>query len=216
MKCENLLRTGEHLRVLAVNIDVFSLPKSEPVALVKKLLNATDCLFVIDESSRIKNPTAARTKTILKLGDMAKYKRILSGTPITNSVFDIYSQFLFLDPDIFGQSFITFKHTYAEIVDQNDPLMRRIMSKGARFVPTVVAKDEYGRPKYKNLDKLQEIIKQHSYRVRKDECLDLPPKVYEIAEYELEGAQKRVYDELRLKARVILDDEAVTVQHNIS
>ena len=170
--CENLFRVGNHLRVLAVNIDVFSMPKSEPVSLVKRLLNATDCMLVIDESSRIKNPTAARTKTIIKLGDMAKYKRILSGTPITNSVFDIYSQFLFLDSDIFGQSFITFKHTYAEILDANDPLMRTILARGARFVPTIVAKDEFGKPRYRNLDKLQSIIKPHSFRVRKDECLD--------------------------------------------
>jgi SNF2 family DNA or RNA helicase len=213
--CERLFDRGEQLRVLSVNIDIFSSPKSPGVTLVKKFLLATDCLMVIDESTRIKNPTASRTKTLLKLSDMAKYKRILTGTPITNNVFDLYSQFLFLDPSVFGQSFISFKHTYAEILDQHDPLMRKIMSRGARFAPIIVAKDSNGRPKFKNLDKLQALISPHSFRVTKEECLDLPPKIYETIEYDLEPNQQRIYSELKEKARVELLDETVTVSHKM-
>lgn len=215
IQCENLFEPGEQLRVLTMNFDVFSTPKSPGVALAKRFLQSTDCLLVLDESTRIKNPTAARTKTLMKLGDLAKYKRILTGTPITNSVFDLYSQFAFLDHGIFGQSFISFKHTYAEILDDRDPLMMAIKARGARFLPIIVAKDAEGRPKYKNLDKLKKIIEPYSYRVTKSECLDLPPKVYELVEYELEPEQRRLYNSLKEKSRAELEDDTVTISHKM-
>ena len=214
--CDKLCDVVFGLRVLAVNVDVFSNPKSKGMAVVKKFMTKYRCMMVIDESTRIKTPDSARTKNIMRIGDMAAYKRILSGLPVTNSPFDIYAQYTFLDKNIFGQSFFAFKHTFAEILPATDQLVRQIMAKsGSRFAPCLVAKDDQGRPKYKNLDKLKELIAHLTYRVTKKECLDLPDKIYQTVEYDLEPAQQKLYTEMKTKARAQLLDGNVTVQHKM-
>ena len=70
-------------------------------------------MMVVDESARIKNPKAKQTREVIKLGNFATYKRILTGTPVTNSPFDVYSQFEFLDKTIIDHSsFYSFKNYY--------------------------------------------------------------------------------------------------------
>lgn len=215
--CENLYRQGSELRVLCVNVEAFS--HKSGVEFLKRFLQTFDCMLVVDESSRIKNPDAVRTKNLCKLGDLAKYKRILTGTPVTNSPFDYYSQFMFLDRDIFGCSFFTFKAEYAEMLSADDRLMQAIMRKsGARFAPQVVAKDFItGKPMYRNLDKLKEIISPFSMRVTKDEAnLHLPPKIYQKRYCKLAKDQRALYDALVEDQKAEFGDSTLTVLHKMT
>jgi hypothetical protein len=213
--CEDLFKPGSHLRVLCMNVEGFS--GKSGIEMAKRFLDTFDCMMVIDESSRIKNPDAIRTKNILKLGFKAKYRRILTGTYISNSPFDAYSQFMFLDDTIFGQSFYAFKAQYAEIMDKNSPMVQAIQRKsGSRFAPMMIAKDRDGKPMYKNLPQLKALISPISMRVTKEQCLSLPPKIYEKRHFSMEKDQQRIYDQLRDKMKSELLDATLTILHKMT
>lgn len=132
-------------------------------------------MVIADESQRIKEPSAKQSKAMHRLGDIAKYKLILSGTPIQNNAIDLFSQYRFLDPTVFGTNFYAFRNRYA------------IMGGFDR-------KQIVG---YKDLDKL--IQKEHSiaYRVTKDEALDLPEQTFLTQYVSLEGKAKNLYDRIK-------------------
>ena len=113
--------------------------------------------FVVDESSAIKNRSARRTKACLKLSRLAKYRRILTGTPVTQGPLDLWSQMNFLDEYIFQNSFYAYRNAYCV-------LNRRRLS--SHTFDEVIG--------YQRLDELQKVIEPYSYRVTKKECLDLP------------------------------------------
>lgn len=214
--CKELLQPGPYLRVLCMNVEALS--HKVPFEFLKMFLQSTEALVVLDESSRIKNPDAKRTENLCKLRNLMKYRRIMTGTPVSNSPFDYYSQFNFLEPDIFGCSYFAFKAQYAEMVEKDSRLMQAIMAKsGTRFAPQIVAKDPSGKPKYRNLDKLKEIIAPYSMRVTKEEAMPwLPPKVYTKRYFKLDPKQRKVYDDLRKKMKTELDNEKVTVLHKMT
>lgn len=215
-ECERLFNPGTHLRVLAMNVEALSRDNSDAEKLLARFLNATDAMLIIDESHTIKNPDSKRTKRILKMGNKAAYKRILTGTPVSNAVFDLYSQFSFLDENIFGQSYYAFKHQYGEILPDTHPTIRAIKARGARFTPVIVDRGPDGKPKYKNLDKLKAIIQPHSFTCKLEDCTDLPPTIYEKQFYELATKQRNIYEELRSKARVEFESTSVTVLHKMT
>jgi SNF2 family DNA or RNA helicase len=215
--CEDLLKPGPELRILCMNVEAFSTKRGQEFA--KRFLQATDSLMIVDESSRIKNPDAKRTISICKLGDYAKYRRILTGTPYSNSPFDIYAQFMFLDPSILGQSYYAFKAEYAEIIPKDDPFITTLMKKNnLKFAPQLVAKDKTtGKAKYRNLDKLKKLIEPYSMRVTKEECLDLPPKIYQTRYFKLPAPHRKAYDQLKAKSKVELTSgEKLTVMHKLT
>jgi len=133
-----------------------------------------DCI-VCDESSRIKNPFAKRSKALHILGQRAKYKYIMTGTPITETPIDIFSQYKFLDPTIYGDSFYGFKAQYA------------IM--GGYENHEVVG--------YKNLEELNKKMYSIAIRFTKEDCLDLPEKVYETRKFELSKEEAALYKEMK-------------------
>lgn len=214
--CETLFNPGTHLRILAMNIEALQFDNSPAEKFLARFLNATDAVLAVDESDTIKNPDAKRTKRVLKYGDKASFKRILSGTPVNNSPFDLYSQFTFINPEIFGQSFYAFKHTYAEILPDTHPTIRAIKARGVRFTPAIVATTKEGKPIWKNLDKLKELIAPYSFTCTLEECHDLPPKIYETIYYDLETKQRKIYDQLAEKAKAELEDDTVTVTHKLT
>ena len=125
--------------------------------LLAKFLSCHNTMIAIDESTTIKTPTSNRTKNILALRQHAKYRRILTGSPVTKSPLDLFSQCEFLDPWLLGHtSYWTFK---SQICSN-----RKIQVQG-RQVEIVVG--------YRNLGELSEKIKPFSKRVLKDDCLDL-------------------------------------------
>ena len=132
-------------------------------------------LIVCDESQRIKNPSAAQSKALHKLGDAAPFRMILSGTPVQNNAVDLYSQYRFLDPAVYGANFYAFKNRYC------------IM--GGYGQHQIVG--------YRNMDELVE--KEHSvaYRVTKEECLDLPQQTFINRYVQFTDAEQVIYEQLR-------------------
>jgi len=174
----NLFEINHNLKILIINVEAFSTKKG--VAFVEKFILAHNVLIAVDESTTIKNPKAQRTKNLLKLALNTKYRRILTGFPVTQSPLDLYSQSAFLSTDLIGfNSFYSFQNRYAKVINR---------SMGARTFRQVVG--------YQNLEELTDNVSEFSYRVLKKECLDLPDKVYQRREVELTPEQKKVYKQL--------------------
>jgi len=197
------------LRVFAINIE--ALNSANGYEALERFLLAFKCMAVVDESTRIKNPEAKRSQKVCKLGQLATARRILTGTPITKAPTDLFMQYHFLKEGLLGtKSFRAFNSQYAVLLTADSPQMIAIMRKlggKVKGIPQVVAKDEQGIPMWKNLDRLADLIAPHSYRVRKDECLDLPPKVYKVVEFELAPNQRKIYDQIKEDYSYVLDNE---------
>lgn len=199
------------LRVLCVNVEAMNFKPTQEE--VHRFLNTFRVMLVVDESTRIKNPKASRTKHVIKAARMATARRILSGTPLTKAPTDLFSQFDCLKEGLLGTtSYAAFTAQYAVLLQPGDPKMQAIMRKlggKVRGTPQVVATDQDGNKMWKNLDKLAEMIAPHSYRVRKKDCLDLPEKIYKSLYFDLTPEQMRVYD--KLKDEYEYSDETVSL-----
>lgn len=174
--------------ILVINIEALATDRGYKAA--EKFLKGHDALFAIDESTIIKNPTATRTKRAIKLGNLASYRRIMTGTPVTQSPLDIYAQFAFLDPDILqSSSFYGFRNQYA--------VLRKRYVNGRSFDEVVG---------FQRLNELKDRLKPHSYRALKRECLDLPDKIYTTRHVEPSEEQRRYYNQIRDDALAMLSD----------
>jgi|TARA_R100000781_G_scaffold15475_1_gene12743 SNF2 family DNA or RNA helicase len=186
-----LFERGHDLKILIINVEAFSTKKG--VAFVEKFILAHNALIAVDESTTIKNPKAQRTKNLLKLAINTKYRRILTGFPVTQSPLDLYSQSSFLSTQLLGYtSFYSFQNRYAKLINRK---------MGTRSFRQVVG--------YQNLEELTKNVSEFSYRVLKKECLDLPDKVYQRREVELTTEQKKVYKELKDYAMAELDSHEI-------
>ena len=132
-------------------------------------------MVICDESQRIKTHDAAQSKELHRLGDMAQYKLILSGTPVQNNAVDIFSQYRFLDPSVFGNNFYAFRNRYCCMGGFNN---KQIIG-------------------YRNMDEL--IKKEYSiaYRVTKEDALDLPETVFKTIHIDFNPKEKKLYDQLK-------------------
>lgn len=132
-------------------------------------------LIVCDESQRIKTHDAKQSKAMHQLGDMARYKLILSGTPVQNNAIDIWSQYRFLDRTVFGDSYYAFRGRYAVMGGFNN-------------------KQVVG---YKDLDGL--IKKEHSiaFRITKEEAVDLPEQTFKVRYIEMPAKERKLYEKIR-------------------
>ena len=162
------------LKIFSFNVEAFVSKKAQ--AWIETIMRTEDVMLVVDESSRIKRPGAKRTKFITKVGKQAKYRRILTGTPVTKGPEDVYSQFAFLDPYILGyESFYSFRARYCIMGGYEN---RQIVA-------------------YENVDELTKNIEGHSYRILKKDCLDLPDKIYQRAYVDLSESQRNLYNRVR-------------------
>ena len=150
--------------------------------------------MAIDESTTIKNPKAKRTKNILSSATYADYRRIMTGSPVTRNPLDLYTQCEFLDPNHLDfTSYYAFRNRYAE--------MKTIHVAG-RSINVV--------NQFINLKELSDNLKPFSYRVLKQDCLDLPDKVYIKREVQLTPEQKKLYDQMKKEALATLNGKTVT------
>lgn len=169
-----------NLHIMCMHIDALKTKKGFEYAL--QFVKSSSCLVVVDESTGIKNPKAIRTERILKLGEFAAYRRILTGTPITKGPLDVFPQYSFLSTSILNtDNFYCFRARYAVLTE--------ITVNSGRSIKTVTD--------YQRLDELQKLIMKHSYRVTKEDCLDLPPKLYKKVYIPLSANQRRLYDQLK-------------------
>lgn len=168
-----------HLKVAVINYE--STWREE---IFDALLDFDADLVIADESQRIKSHDAAQSKAMHQLGDKARYKLILSGTPVQNEAVDLWSQYRFLDPTIFGTNFYAFRSRYCEMGGFNRKQIVR----------------------YRDLDTL--IRKEHSiaYRVTKEEALDLPEQTFENRYITLSRSERNLYDRLRRDSYAELAD----------
>ena len=199
LKCDSLFETDfTKLQIFVINVEALSTKKGLDFA--RQFLNVKKALFAIDESTTIKNPGAKRTKNILQLSKMGKYRRILTGSPVTKSPLDLYTQCHFLDPFLLDfTSYYAFRNRYAEL---------RTANFSGRSVQVVTG--------YKNLAELAETLKSFSYRVLKDDCLDLPPKTFMKRVIQLTPEQKRVYEQMKKMALATLNGKMVTTMNVIT
>jgi SNF2 family DNA or RNA helicase len=195
------------IRILSINFEAMLRPEGQEV--VREFINSFRVMAVVDESKKIGNPKTKRTENIVKAGREATARRILSGKPLTKAPMDLFSQFDFLKEGLLGTtSYRAFVSEYAVLLDPKSPQMQGLIRKMgakaafAQVVATEKVVDEVTgavveRKQYKNLDKLATMIAPHVFRVRKADCLELPPKVYKKVYFDMSDAQQRVYDELK-------------------
>jgi len=197
-KLNTLFELGEELHILIMNVEALSTDKGRLFA--AKFLRSHKSLMVVDESTTIKNPKAKRTKNILDLSKLSKYRRILTGSPVTKNPLDLFSQCEFLDPYLLNfASYYAFRNRYAE--------MRQVNIAG-RMINLVSG--------FKNLDELSEKLKPFSYRVLKEDCLDLPPKIYMKRTIALTKEQEKIYEQMRKEALATLNGKTVTTMNALT
>ena len=197
-KLDSLFEIDTALHIIIMNVEAFSTDKGKLFA--EKFLRSHNTLMAIDESTTIKNPTAKRTKNILGLSKHSKYRRILTGSPVTKSPLDLYTQCQFLDPWLLGHaSYYGFRTRYAIMKNANF---------NGRSVQIVVG--------YHNLGELSAKLEPFSYRVLKDDCLDLPPKTYMKRVIQLTPEQKKVYEQMKKMALAELNGKVVTTMNVVT
>jgi SNF2 family DNA or RNA helicase len=194
------LQEFKHLRIFLINVEALSTKRGFEACvdyLTKNKLN----FVALDESTTIKNRSAKRTKNILGLRRLSHIRRILTGSPITKSPLDLFTQCQFLSPELLGfSSYLAFRNRYAEMTD--------IPVGSGRFIQV---------PKYyKRLEELEIKLKQFATRIRKDQCLDLKPKVRQKRYIELEGESKKIYDRLRTSALAIVEDSTISFSNKLT
>lgn len=174
-------------------------------------------MIVCDESDAIKNPTALRTKNLMALKPYSRYRRIMSGTPIASSPFDLFSQFRFLNTTILGTSYYSFKAAFAQMANDNSWVVKSVRDKieaktgkPSKQKIQIVEKID-GQPAYKNLDRLAAMIEPHSFRVRKKDCLDLPDKIYSTTVVQMTSEQQAAYDKAKDELRLIYEHEETPI-----
>ena len=194
-----ILEPSDSLRIFIVNVEALSTVKGQ--RFLERLLKSSEALLAIDESTTIKSPKARRTKAIIRIGELAKYRRILTGSPVTQSPLDLWAQCRFLGKDLLGDvgdNWYQFQYRYA--------VMKR-RQLGSHSFNLVVG--------YRDLDKLSWLLRSFSSRIRKDECLDLPPKIYTQRSIALSDDQARIYNELREFALARIDDDEFMTVDNV-
>jgi SNF2 family DNA or RNA helicase len=167
-KAEQLKRlTGDGLLVAVVNYESCWRLESE-------IARWRPDMIVCDESSKIKNAQAKQSKALHRLGGASRFNMILTGTPITNNPLDFFSQYKFVDSDIFGGSFYSFRARYAVI--------------GGYGNHQIIG--------YRNMPEL--VTKAHSiaFRVRLEDAVDLPPYIDQTRVIVLERKARAVYDDI--------------------
>jgi len=189
---DKLFQPGEDLHILIMNVEAFSTKKG--VEFAAKFLRCHRTMMAIDESTTIKNPDAKRTKHICTLGEYAGYKRILTGSPVTKSPLDLFKQCEFLKKELLGHvSYYTFRTRYAVMKTANF---------GGRSVQIITG--------YQHLPELSEKLKPFSYRVLKDDCLDLPEKTFIKRLVTLTPEQKKLYLQMKNLALAQMDGKMMT------
>ncbi len=180
-----------HLQVLVMNIEALAFESGFSVAL--RFARTHSTMTVIDESTTIKNHKAKRTKAAIKIGHESLARRILTGSAVTNNPLDIYAQAEFLSTGCLGfTSWYTFRAHYAELQEI------RLRETG-RMVKVVAG--------FRALDRLTSDLQRFSFIVKKEDCLDLPPKVYEKYKVELTAQQSKLYDQLHKTSVAELEAE---------
>jgi SNF2 family DNA or RNA helicase len=189
---DELFTVTEDLKILVMNVEAFSTAKG--TAFAKRFLLVHNAMMAIDESTTIKTPGSARSKNTEKVGRGARFRRILTGSPVTKSPMDLYQQCAFLSEGCLDvSSYYVFQARYAVTVE--------------RQLNTHSFKQIVG---YRRLDELKEKLDRFAFRVKKEECLDLPDKLYVKREVDLTPEQVKAYNEMKAFAMAQIEGGLVS------
>jgi SNF2 family DNA or RNA helicase len=190
------------LNYYLMNVEAFS-----HSGIIKKIFpyikqyEKTGCV-IVDESTTIKNRSAKRTKNVIQACKGVRYKRILSGFPVTKNPLDLFSQCEFLRPGLLGtDNYYVYRATYCHLIPMTTPSGKVIQR------PTKT---------YFNLDKLKPMLQEFSYRALKKDCLDLPDKIYHTRLIPMTKEQAEIYGHLKDYARAILGDKEATYANKLT
>lgn len=188
---------GRPLQVVVVGVE--SLSAGGAYKKVCEWVAGSRYMVIVDESSRIKNFKAERTKRVVQLGKDAVRRLILTGTPITQGMQDLYSQFDFLGPDILGfNSFYSFRNRFC--------VMEEIRTRSGQSFTKIAG--------YQNTNELLTMVQNYAHRLRvSDVVADLPDRVYEERWVTPSPQQKKAYSDLKKDMRVAMDDKELTVEN---
>ena len=197
-KLETLYEIGSALHILIMNVEALSTDKG--IKFAEKFLSCHETLMAIDESTTIKNPAAKRTKNILSLAQNTKYRRIMTGSPVTKNPLDLFSQCYFLDPfHLDHDSYYSFRMRYAIMKTAN------ISGRKIQLVNG-----------FKNLGELSDKLQPFSYRVLKEDCLDLPDKIFIKRQIKLSPDQFKLYEQMKQEALAILKGKKSTTVNTLT
>jgi len=178
------------LTIFVMNVESFSTLKGQKAGAWLAGAFGLNGMIAIDESTTIKNHKAKRTKSLIKIAQGFKYKRLLTGSPVTKSPMDIFAQFEFLRQGLLGvESFYAFQGRYA--------VMNKVKMGRTAFNQIVG---------FRNLDDLTQRTDPHTFRVLKKDCLDLPEKLYTSRVVSLTPDQHTMYRQIKEHAMVVLND----------
>lgn len=198
LEMEEMYNAVDDLRILVINVEAFSTKRGTEFA--QTFARVTKAFMAIDESTTIKNHRAARTKNVVKVGKNAAVKRIATGSPVTKDPMDLFSQCEFLGPQYLdSSSYYAFQARYAVVIE--------------RQTSTHKFKQVVG---YRKLDELKEKLDAFTYRVTKEQCLDLPDKVYTWREIELTPEQDKAYNQLLATALAMVDEGMMSTNNALT
>ena len=199
---KKFVRQSNKLSFFLINIEAFS--RSSGIKAVEDLINEyhDSMMVIVDEATTIKNRTAKRTKALTIICKPIAFKSILTGSPVTKSPLDLFSQCNFLNPELLGYtSFYAFRARYCVM----------------KTIALAASGKQVALPLYfTNLDELEKKLKSFSFRVKKKECLDLPDKVYTKRYVDLKGDQLQTYSSLKLYARTIFEDQEASYSNKLT
>ena len=180
--------TLRHLNGSALQVAVINYESAW--RLEKELTAWNPDLIIADEGHKIKTHNISASKAMHRLGARARYRLLLTGTPVTNKAIDVFSQYKFLNPAIFGQSFYAFRNRYFDMVGYGNhtPVLKKSMER-----------------------ELTEKIHSIAYRATKAECLDLPETTDIIRKVELEPQAMLLYRNLVKDSYAELSEGEVTI-----
>lgn len=186
------------LDVLCINTEALSYERG--LSIVRRFLSTHYTMGVIDESTSIKNVASKKWKNLIRLRDQFAYRRILTGTPMTQGPLDLFAQCEFLKKEALGfKSFVEFRSYFADMIT---------IPVGRAQIPKVV--------RYKNTEVLTRSVLAFSSRVTKEECLDLPAKLYETLYVEMTESQSLAYRRMQDEAVLMLDQGLVTAVNGLT
>ena len=195
-----LFKTSDTNSIFITNFETLQMP--EVFEYMKVVLKNTPSCLVVDESQRIKDISAKRTKRMIELGDIATYRYILTGTPILNDLMDIYSQFRVLDRGkAFGHNFFTFRARFFE--DKNKAMPAN------KYFPL-------WRPINGADRKIKELIEPVSMYIEKEKCMSLPPLVRKVIEVPLGKEQQKLYDSMKKDLVATITGADGVARHSIA
>lgn len=200
--CELLGPRAKKLKLLSEEHDIFVINYESARIFMKDIIQKGFKTVVLDECHRIKSSKSQQTQKILKLGETVRYRYILSGTPITKSPEDIWTQIQFIRPGSLG-NFYAFRGRYVEC--------RKMIVRSANGVREIQV--PY---RFKNLKELEERIGKVCLRKTQLECLDLPEKSYKTINCEMDGDQKKAYYEMKYNLQTSLNDKEFPVRNALT